>query len=214
MTSLEIADINCIYNYNRHLLRNVFTMKSLSKRESLCMIPELPGLEEHYASFSAMNISPAASPRLTRKREARKSIVQESLLNALAILEEVDESSSSMEFLDNSMKSVSTNSTTPLTDDDRDYNNSFSSTNDEVEYPPGASDLGKFCRWGSRSSRHDYSSELPPSNDDRGIQEEPEQQNSTKQYSRRKHHDSPPKPPVRKYSIQRHQQQQATSSDE
>mmetsp|Transcript_11326 Transcript_11326/g.28631 ORF Transcript_11326/g.28631 Transcript_11326/m.28631 type:complete len:204 (+) Transcript_11326:170-781(+) len=203
-------------------------MKSLSKRKSLCMIPELPGLEEHYASFSAMNLSPAASPRreptLTRKREARKSIVKESLVNALTILEEVDESSSSMEFLDTSLKSIATGSTGPLTDDERDNNNSFSSSTDEAEYPPGASDIGKFCRWGLRCSRNDYTSTTPSSHDDRGIQEEPQQHNSQEEHgdekyflhshvARRKHHDCPPVCPVRKRTIERNQQQ-ATSGDE
>jgi hypothetical protein len=263
MTILRIVDINSIHNFNRHLLQNIFTMKSLSKKKSLCMIPELPGLEEHYASFYAMNLSPAASPRreltLTRKREARKlivkesllnaltildevdessssmkrearksivkeslrearkSIVKESLLNALTIFDEVDESSSSMEFLDTSTKSIATSSTGPLTDDERDYTSSFSSTNDEAEYPPGASDLGKFRRWGLRCSRNDYSSKPHSSRDGRGIQEEPQQHNRQEEHDDEKHflnhHDCPPVCPVRKRAIQRHRQQ-ATSSDE
>lgn len=213
------------------MLQHIGRMEFPSKMESLCMIPELPSLEDHYTSLSAMNISPAASPRreptqicIAKKREKRKSIVHQSLINALRILDESDECCSSTEFLDSSMTSIATTSTAPLTDDERETNNNSSfvhSTKDDSETscPSGAPILGRICRWESCTKSRDSSDPSRASKKTQQQRQQKQQQHhqtnfSQKcrhfrhdQFNRRKRHDRPPVCPVRRSTTPQQTQQ-------
>lgn len=100
-------------------------MKFLSHREALFMIPEVPSIEEQYASKSFTAGTHPMKPRTRKFKKKKKSTVSSSLAKALSIVNSNSNLNSSNKQkvgaqLHSSQNSVTTCSTASLTDEDSD----------------------------------------------------------------------------------------------
>ncbi len=95
-------------------------MKFLSHREALFMIPEVPSIEEQYASKSFTAGTHPLKPRTRKFKKKKKSTVSSSLAKALSIVNSNSVNKKYNSTNQSSQNSVTTCSTASLTDEDSD----------------------------------------------------------------------------------------------